>query len=317
MKHPNPIGIILRNHILYYPTPVSLSYFWNFGSLSGFCLIIQIISGLFLAVHYTADTALAFDSVEHIMRDVNFGWLLRYTHANGASMFLLVVYIHIARGLFFRSYVAPRQKLWYSGVVLFLLLMATAFLGYVLPWGQMSLWGATVITNLASAIPIVGQKVAYWLWGGYSVDNATLTRFFTFHFLTPFLMVGLTLTHLALLHVQGSTTPLGLEGIYDVIPFYPYFLIKDIFGFLVFLLVFSYLVFFEPNVLGHPDNYIRATPLITPPHIVPEWYFLPFYAILRAMPSKLGGVIAMGAAVGILFLLPRLDSGRYLLLFSA
>jgi ubiquinol-cytochrome c reductase cytochrome b/c1 subunit len=311
MKYINPIGTILRNHLLYYPTPTSLSYFWNFGSLAGFCLIIQIISGLFLAMHYTADTALAFDSVEHIMRDVNFGWLLRYTHANGASMFLLVVYIHMARGLFFRSYVSPRESLWYSGVVLFLLLMATAFLGYVLPWGQMSLWGATVITNLASAIPLVGQKVAYWLWGGYSVDNATLTRFFTLHFLIPFIMVGLTLMHLVLLHVDGSTNPLGLDDAYDFIPFYPYFLIKDIFGLLLFLFIFSYLVFFEPNLLGHPDNYIRANPIVTPPHIVPEWYFLPFYAILRAVPSKLGGVVAMGAAIGILFFLPLLDKGEF------
>jgi quinol-cytochrome oxidoreductase complex cytochrome b subunit len=265
-------------------------------------------------MHYTADTALAFDSVEHIMRDVNFGWLLRYTHANGASMFLLVVYIHMARGLFFRSYRAPREYLWYSGVVLFLLLMATAFLGYVLPWGQMSLWGATVITNLASAVPLVGQKVAYWLWGGYSVDNATLTRFFTLHFLVPFLMVGLTLMHLSLLHVDGSTNPLSVDGLYDFIPFYPYFLVKDILGFLIFLFLFSYLVFFEPNLLGHPDNYIRANPLVTPAHIVPEWYFLPFYAILRAVPSKLGGVIAMGASIGILFLMPALDRGNFYLI---
>jgi quinol-cytochrome oxidoreductase complex cytochrome b subunit len=264
-------------------------------------------------MHYTADTALAFDSVEHIMRDVNFGWLLRYTHANGASMFLLVIYVHMARGLFFRSYRAPREYLWYSGVVLFLLLMATAFLGYVLPWGQMSLWGATVITNLASAIPLVGQKVAYWLWGGYSVDNATLTRFFTLHFLVPFLMVGLTLMHLSLLHVDGSTNPLAAGGLSDFIPFYPYFLVKDIFGFLVFLFLFSYLVFFEPNLLGHPDNYIRANPLVTPPHIVPEWYFLPFYAILRAVPSKLGGVVAMGASIGILFLMPAIDRGNFYL----
>jgi quinol-cytochrome oxidoreductase complex cytochrome b subunit len=266
-------------------------------------------------MHYTADTALAFDSVEHIMRDVNFGWLLRYTHANGASMFLLVVYIHMARGLFFRSYRTPREYLWYSGVILFLLLMATAFLGYVLPWGQMSLWGATVITNLASAIPLVGQKIAYWLWGGYSVDNATLTRFFTLHFLVPFLMVGLTLIHLSLLHVDGSTNPLAIDGIYDFIPFYPYFLVKDIFGFLIFLFVFSFLVFFEPNLLGHPDNYIRANPLVTPPHIVPEWYFLPFYAILRAVPSKLGGVIVMGASIGILFLMPALDRGNFYLVW--
>jgi ubiquinol-cytochrome c reductase cytochrome b/c1 subunit len=264
-------------------------------------------------MHYTADTALAFDSVEHIMRDVNFGWLLRYLHANGASMFLLVVYVHMARGLFFRSYVSPREGLWYSGVVLFLLLMATAFLGYVLPWGQMSLWGATVITNLASAIPLVGQKAAYWLWGGYSVDNATLTRFFTFHFLTPFFMIGVTLVHLVLLHKDGSTNPLGL-GSYDFIPFYPYFLAKDVFGFLIFLIFFSYFVFFEPNLLGHPDNYIRANPLVTPPHIVPEWYFLPFYAILRTVPSKLGGVVAMGASIGVLFLLPKLDRGQYTLL---
>ena len=268
------------NHLFYYPTPTSLSYFWNFGSLAGFCLIIQLISGLFLAMHYTADTALAFDSVEYIMRDVNFGWLLRYTHTNGASMFLLVVYIHMSRGLFFRSYISPREYLWYSGVCLFLLLMVTAFLGYVLPWGQMSLWGATVITNLASAIPIIGQKMAYWLWGGYSVDNATLTRFFTLHFLIPFLMVGLSLIHLALLHVDGSTNPLGLEDIYDFIPFYPYFLVKDLLGFLTFLFVFSYLVFFEPDLLGHPDNYIRADPLSTPAHTAPGWCFLPFYAIL-------------------------------------
>jgi ubiquinol-cytochrome c reductase cytochrome b/c1 subunit len=266
-------------------------------------------------MHYSADTALAFDSVEHIMRDVNFGWLLRYTHANGASMFLFVVYVHMARGMFYRSYVSPRETLWYSGVILFLLLMATSFLGYVLPWGQMSLWGATVITNLASAIPLIGQKVAYWLWGGYSVDNATLTRFFTLHFLIPFLMIGVTFLHLVLLHVDGSTNPQGFDDAYDFIPFYPYFLLKDIFGFLVFLFVFSYLVFFEPNLLGHPDNYIRANPIVTPPHIVPEWYFLPFYAILRAVPSKLGGVVAMAAAIGILFLLPAIDKGNYILLY--
>jgi quinol-cytochrome oxidoreductase complex cytochrome b subunit len=310
MKYTNPVGVTLRNHLLYYPTPASLSYFWNFGSLAGLCLIIQILSGLFLAMHYTADTALAFDSVEHIMRDVNFGWLLRYTHANGASVFLLVVYIHIARGLFFRSYVAPREYLWYSGVVLFLLLMATAFLGYVLPWGQMSLWGATVITSLASALPVVGEELAYWLWGGYSVDNATLTRFFTLHFLIPFVMVGLTLLHLVLLHVEGSTNPLGLDA-YDFIPFYPYFVLKDVFGFLIFLFLFSYLVFFEPNLLGHPDNYIRANAQVTPHHIVPEWYFLPFYAMLRSCPSKLGGVAAMASAIGILFFLPSIDRNRF------
>ena len=301
---------IINDHLVDYPTSSNLNYFWGFGSLAGLCLAIQLISGIFLAMHYTPHIDLAFFSVEHIMRDVNYGWLIRYVHANGASMFFIVVYIHIARGLFYGSYIQPREHLWASGVTLFLLMMATGFMGYVLPWGQMSFWGATVITNLFTAIPVVGESIAFWLWGGFSVDNATLNRFFRLHYLLPFAILGLVLLHLILLHLPGSSSPLGNQLIPDKISFYPYFYVKDLFGFLVFLILFSYFVFFNPNALGHADNFIEANAMVTPTHIVPEWYFLPFYAILRSIPDKLGGVLCMVAAIVVLYLLPYLNFSR-------
>jgi len=298
------------SHIIDYLTPVNLNYLWSFGSTAGLCLGIQIITGIFLAMHYTPHIDMAFSSVEHIMRDVSNGWLIRYLHANGASMFFIVVYAHIFRGLYFGSYMNPRGRLWASGVTIFLLMMATAFMGYVLPWGQMSFWGATVITNLFSAIPFVGGAIVEWLWGGFSVSNATLNRFFSLHYLVPFLTVGLVLLHLSLLHNEGSNNPLGLNSNPDTISFYPYFYVKDLFSFLILVLVFSFFVFYYPNALGHADNYIPANPLVTPPHIVPEWYFLPFYAILRSIPDKLGGVVAMISAILILLLLPIINTSK-------
>jgi ubiquinol-cytochrome c reductase cytochrome b subunit len=298
------------SHIIDYPTPVNLNYLWSFGSTAGLCLGIQIVTGIFLAMHYTPHIDMAFSSVEHIMRDVNNGWLIRYLHANGASMFFIVVYAHIFRGLYFGSYMNPRGRLWASGVIIFLLMMATAFMGYVLPWGQMSFWGATVITNLFSAIPFVGGSIVEWLWGGFSVSNATLNRVFSLHYLVPFLIVGLVLLHLSLLHKDGSNNPLGLNSNPDTISFYPYFYVKDLFSFLILVLFFSFFVFFYPNILGHADNYIPANPLVTPAHIVPEWYFLPFYAILRSIPDKLGGVVAMVAAILILLLLPIINTSK-------
>ncbi len=268
-----------------HPTPRNLNYWWNFGSIAGVCLMVQILTGLFLAMHYAADTSLAFDSVEHIMRDVNYGWLIRYMHAVGASMFFIAVFIHIFRGLYYGSYKAPREVLWWMGVIILLLMMATAFMGYVLPWGQMSFWGATVITNLFSAFPVVGEGIVTLLWGGFSVDNPTLNRFFALHFLLPFVIVGVVMLHILALNAYGSNNPTGIDtkGPQDTIPFHPYYTVKDFFGFGVFFLIFAGFVFFAPNYLGHPDNYIPADPLVTPAHIVPEWYFLPFYAILRAI----------------------------------
>ena len=289
------------SHIISYPTPINLNYMWSFGSLAGLGLVIQIITGIFLAMHYTPHVDLAFNSVEHIMRDVNNGWLIRYIHANGASFFFIVTYIHIFRGLYFGSYMYPRGFLWCSGVIIFLLMMATAFMGYVLPWGQMSFWGATVITNLFSAIPFIGGLIVEWLWGGFSVDNATLNRFFSLHYLLPFLIAGLALVHLSLLHTAGSGNPLGINTNIDSITFYPYFYSKDVFAFLLYVFFLCFFVFYFSNFLGHSDNYIPANPLVTPPHIVPEWYFLPFYAILRSIPHKLGGVIAMFAALLIVY----------------
>ena len=300
----------VSSHIVTYPTPLNLSYMWSFGSLAGLCLVIQIVTGILLAMHYIPHTDIAFASVEHIMRDVNYGWLLRYTHANGASMFFIVVYSHIFRGLYYGSYIMPRGKLWASGVIIFLIMMATAFLGYVLPWGQMSLWGATVITNLFSAIPLCGSSIVEWLWGGFSVGLATLNRFFSLHYLLPFLIAGLVLLHLALLHEEGSNNPLGTNTGTDVIPFYPYYYVKDLLAFFGFVFLFSFFVFYYPNVLGHPDNYIEANPMVTPPHIVPEWYFLPFYAILRSIPDKLGGVLAMVLAILVLLLLPIINTSE-------
>lgn len=300
----------IDSHLVDYPSPINLNYLWSFGSIAGICLVIQILSGVFLAMHYTPHVDLAFNSVEHIMRDVNNGWLIRYIHANGASMFFIVVYSHIFRGIYFGSYIYPRERLWLSGIVIFFLMMAAGFMGYVLPWGQMSFWGATVITNLFSAIPFVGSSIVEWLWGGFSVDNATLNRFFSLHYLVPFLLVGVVLLHLSLLHKDGSNNPLGINSNHGFIPFYPYFYVKDLFAFLVFVLFFSFFVFFFPNLLGHSDNYIPANPLVTPTHIVPEWYFLPFYAILRSIPDKLGGVLAMGGAIIALGTLPFLNTSN-------
>ena len=307
-----PIFTMMQHSLVDYPTPKNLNYWWNFGSLAGICLVVQIVTGIVLAMHYTPHVDLAFNSVEHIMRDVNYGWLIRYIHANGASMFFVVVYIHIFRGLYFGSYQAPREILWFLGVAILLLMMATAFMGYVLPWGQMSFWGATVITNLFSALPLVGEPIVTWLWGGFAVDNALLNRFFSLHYLLPFVLVGVVLLHLVALHQHGSNNPLGIDrqGPQDSIPFHPYYTVKDMLGLGVFLIVFAFFVFYAPNSLGHPDNYIPANPLVTPAHIVPEWYFLPFYAILRAVPDKLGGVLMMFAAIGILLLLPWLDTSK-------
>ena len=290
-------------------TPSNLTYAWNFGSLAFLCLGIQIVTGLLLAAHYNPDVAGAFESVEHIMRDVPGGWLIRYGHANGASMFFVVVYTHILRGIYYTSYVWPRRVAWTLGVALFVLLMATAFVGYVLPWGQMSLWGATVITNLISAVPYVGDDLLVWVWGGYSVGGPTLSRFYALHFVTPFVMLFVAGLHAVAVQRAGSSNPVGVPLVEDAIPFTPYYLVKDLWGFLIFGVVYAGLVFWAPNLLGHPDNYIKADPLVTPPHIVPEWYFLPFYAILRAIPSKEAGVAAMGGAILILLALPTLAGG--------
>ena len=307
-----PIFSTLRHTLVDYPTPRNLNYWWNFGSLAGIFLLIQIITGIVLAMHYTPSVEGAFASIEHIMRDVNYGWLIRYVHMNGASFFFIVVYIHIFRGLYYGSYKSPREVLWWLGLIILLLMMATAFMGYVLPWGQMSFWGATVITNLFSAIPFVGTAVVEWLWGGFAVDNALLNRFFALHYLFPFLIVGVVILHIVALHTHGSNNPLGIDrkGPQDSIPFHPYYTIKDLFGLSFVLSIFFFVVFFAPDYLGHPDNYIPADPLKTPAHIVPEWYFLPFYAILRAIPDKLGGVLAMISAIFILFLLPWLDTSK-------
>jgi ubiquinol-cytochrome c reductase cytochrome b/c1 subunit len=295
-----------------YPAPKNLNYFWNFGSLAGIMLGLQVITGIVLAMHYTPHTSMAFESVEHIMRDVNFGWLLRYAHANGASMFFIAVYIHIFRGLYYGSYKAPRELLWMLGVVILLVMMATAFMGYVLPWGQMSFWGATVITNLFSAIPFVGESIVTWLWGGFAVDNPTLNRFYALHYLLPFVIVGVVGLHVVALHVVGSNNPTGIDpkGPKDTLPFHPYYTMKDGFGITVFMLFYLGFTFFAPNFFGEVDNYVPANPLVTPEHIVPEWYFLPFYAILRAVPDKLLGVLAMFGAIAVLFILPWLDRSK-------
>ncbi len=312
VEHRMPVFAFMDQHLNKYPTPRNLNYFWNFGSLAGIILVIMIVTGIFLAMNYTAHTDYAFNSVERIMREVNYGWLIRYIHMNGASMFFIVVYIHIFRGLYYGSYKSPRELLWILGVVIFVLMMATAFMGYVLPWGQMSFWGATVITNLFSAIPVIGPEIVVWMWGGFSVDNPTLNRFFALHFLLPFVIVGVVILHLVALHTHGSNNPLGIDkkGPQDAIPFHPYYTVKDMFGFAVFFVFFAAFVFFAPNYLGHPDNYIPANPLVTPAHIVPEWYFLPFYAILRAVPDKLGGVALMFGAIAVLAVAPWLDTSK-------
>lgn len=301
---------LINSHVICYPTPICLTYAWSFGSLAGFCLIIQIISGIFLSMHYTPDINLAFKSVEFIMRDVPNGWLIRYIHANGSSMFFIVVYGHICRGLYYGSYIRPRQLLWCSGVVLLLLMMATAFTGYVLPWGQMSFWGATVITSMVTIIPIAGENISQWLWGGYTVGNPTLKRFFAIHFFLPFIIVGFTFIHLALLHKVGSNSPIGSDVGVDDIPFFPYFFTKDAFAFACFLIVFAILVLYFPNALSHPDNYIPANPMKTPAHVVPEWYFLPYYAILRSIPHKTSGILAMLGSILVLFVIPFINTSE-------
>ena len=308
-----PIMGLIHGSFVVYPVPRNLNYFWTFGGILSFMLICQIITGIVLAMHYTPHVDYAFASVEYIMRDVNWCWVIRYTHANGASMFFIAVYLHMLRGLYYGSYKAPREVLWILGVIIYLLMMATGFMGYVLPWGQMSFWGATVITHLFSAIPLVGDAITTWLWGGYSVDNPTLNRFFSLHYLLPFMIAAVVVLHVWALHVTGQNNPAGVEVKNverDTLPFTPYATVKDGFALLCFLIFFSWFVFYAPNYLGHADNYIEANPLVTPAHIVPEWYYLPFYAILRAIPSKLGGVMAMFGAIVVLAFLPWLDTSR-------
>ena len=307
-----PVFTMMQKEYGTFPTPKNFNYFWNFGALATVNLVVMLATGIFLAMNYTPNTLMAFDSVERIMRDVNYGWLLRYIHMNGASMFFIVVYIHMFRGMYYGSYKAPRELLWMIGVVILLLMMATAFMGYVLPWGQMSYWGATVITNLFSAFPIVGDPIVTWLWGGFSVDNPTLNRFFSLHYLLPFVIFGVVFLHIAALHITGSNNPLGIDvkSPQDTLPFHPYYTVKDSVGICVYAIVFACLVFFSPNLLGDAANYIPANPLQTPAEIVPEWYFLPFYAILRSVPNKLGGVLMMFGAIAVLFVLPWLDTSK-------
>nr|UYG48413.1 cytochrome b [Chrysops sp.] len=302
LRHEHPLFKIMNNALVDLPAPANISSWWNFGSLLGLCLIIQILTGLFLAMHYTADISIAFNSVVHICRDVNYGWLLRTLHANGASFFFICIYLHVGRGMYYGSYLY--EPTWLVGVVILFLVMGTAFMGYVLPWGQMSFWGATVITNLLSAIPYLGTELVQWLWGGFAVDNATLTRFFTFHFIFPFIVAAMTMIHLMFLHQTGSNNPLGINSNIDKIPFHPYFTYKDIVGFIMMVMILTLLTLLDPYLLGDPDNFIPANPLVTPVHIQPEWYFLFAYAILRSIPNKLGGVIALVASIAILMILP-------------
>nr|AHY87818.1 cytochrome b [Aethopyga siparaja] len=299
---------VINDALIDLPTPSNISAWWNFGSLLGICLVTQIVTGLLLAMHYTADTSLAFSSVAHMCRNVQFGWLIRNLHANGASFFFICIYLHIGRGLYYGSYLY--KETWNIGVILLLILMATAFVGYVLPWGQMSFWGATVITNLFSAIPYIGQTLVEWAWGGFSVDNPTLTRFFALHFLLPFVIAGLTLVHLTFLHETGSNNPTGIPSDCDKIPFHPYYTTKDFLGFALMLATLAALALFSPNLLGDPENFTPANPLVTPPHIKPEWYFLFAYAILRSIPNKLGGVLALAASILVLFLVPLLHTSK-------
>ena len=312
IDHRLPVFSYIEKEYHTFPTPRNFNYFWNFGAIATVMLVLMIATGVVLATNYTPHVLMAFDSVERIDRDVPQGWLIRDLHMNGASFFFIAVYIHIFRGMYYGSYKAPRELLWILGVVIFLLMMATAFMGYVLPWGQMSFWGATVITNLFSAIPVVGESIVTWLWGGFAIDNPTLNRFYALHYLLPFIIVAVVALHVMALHVHGSNNPLGIDpkGPQDTVPFHPYYTMKDGFGVVVFLIVYAGFTFFAPDYLGHPDNYIPANPLVTPEHIVPEWYFLPFYAILRAMPDKLGGVLAMFGAIAVLFVLPWLDTSR-------
>nr|YP_009968788.1 cytochrome b [Argyra pingwuensis]QNC71313.1 cytochrome b [Argyra pingwuensis] len=307
IKH--PLLSIANNALVDLPAPSNISVWWNFGSLLGLCLIIQVITGLFLAMHYTADINLAFNSVTHICRDVNYGWLLRTLHANGASFFFICIYLHVGRGIYYGSFLFTPT--WIAGIILLFLVMGTAFMGYVLPWGQMSFWGATVITNLLSAIPYLGTMMVQWVWGGFAVDSATLTRFFTFHFILPFIVMAMTMIHLLFLHQTGSNNPLGINSNIDKIPFHPYFTFKDIVGFIVMMMLLTILTLANPYLLGDPDNFIPANPLVTPVHIQPEWYFLFAYAILRSIPNKLGGVIALVLSIAILVILPFSHSSKF------
>ena len=308
LRKTHPLLKIANDAVVDLPTPANISAWWNFGSLLGLCLIAQILTGLFLAIHYTADISIAFSSVAHICRDVNYGWLIRNIHANGASFFFICIYLHIGRGLYYGSYL--NKETWNVGVVLLLLVMITAFVGYVLPWGQMSFWGATVITNLLSAVPYIGNTLVQWIWGGFSVDNATLTRFFTFHFLFPFVIAAMSMIHLIFLHETGSNNPTGINSDADKVSFHPYFSYKDILGFAALLIALTSLALFSPNLLGDPDNFTPANPLVTPPHIKPEWYFLFAYAILRSIPNKLGGVLALLSSILVLFLVPILHTSK-------
>nr|AIG52832.1 cytochrome b [Ctenotus inornatus] len=308
LRKTHPILKIVNSSFIDLPSPSNISAWWNFGSLLGLCLIVQVLTGLFLAMHYTADISSAFSSVAHICRDVQYGWLIRNLHANGASMFFICLYLHIGRGLYYGSYMF--KETWNIGVILLLLIMATAFVGYVLPWGQMSFWGATVITNLLSAIPYIGTSLVEWIWGGFSVDSATLTRFFTFHFLLPFAIMGASMLHLLFLHETGSNNPTGLTSNTDKIPFHPYYSYKDLLGATLFLMVLLLLALFSPNLLGDPENFTPANPLVTPPHIKPEWYFLFAYAILRSIPNKLGGVLALLFSILILMFVPALHTSK-------
>ncbi len=307
-----PIGGLIHSSFIAYPTPRNLNYWWTFGGILSFMLGVQILTGIILAMHYTPQVDLAFKSVEAIMRDVNFGWLLRYLHANGAAMFFLAVYIHIVRGMYYGSYKEPREVLWILGVILYMLMMATGFMGYVLVWGQMSFWAATVITNLFSAIPVVGDAIVTWLWGGFAVGNPTLNRFYALHYLLPFVIAGVVVLHVWALHVAGQNNPAGIEpkSDKDAVPFTPYAIVKDGFLIVCFCLLYAWFVFYIPNFLGHPDNYIPANPAVTPSEIVPEWYYLPFYAILRSIPNKLLGVIALFSSIGVLAFLPWLDTSK-------
>ncbi len=307
-----PLPRFMHDTMLTFPTPRNLNFWYTFGGILTFCLGVQIITGIVLAMHYVANAGLAFDSVEKIMRDVNYGWLIRYVHANGASMFFLAVYIHMFRGIYYGSYKAPREIIWILGVLIYLLMTATAFFGYVLPWGQMSFWGATVITNLFSAIPVIGPGIATWLWGDFAVGDATLNRFFSLHYLLPFIIAGVVGLHIWALHVPGNNNPLGIDvkSPQDTVPFHPYYTVKDAFFLVLFIIVFAGFVFFEPEFFGSPDNNIPANPLVTPPDIVPEWYLLPFYAMLRSVPDKLLGVLVMGAAIVSLAVLPWTDTSR-------
>nr|ACR83064.1 cytochrome b [Poecilia gillii]AGR45735.1 cytochrome b [Poecilia mexicana mexicana]AGW31970.1 cytochrome b [Poecilia mexicana]ACR83065.1 cytochrome b [Poecilia gillii]ACR83066.1 cytochrome b [Poecilia gillii] len=308
LRKSHPLLKIANDALVDLPAPANISAWWNFGSLLGLCLIAQILTGLFLAMHYTSDISMAFSSVAHICRDVNYGWLIRNMHANGASLFFVCIYLHIGRGLYYGSYLY--KETWNIGVVLLLLVMMTAFVGYVLPWGQMSFWGATVITNLLSAVPYVGDTLVQWIWGGFSVDNATLTRFFAFHFLLPFIVAAATLVHLIFLHETGSNNPIGLNSDADKISFHPYFSYKDLLGFILLLTTLIALALFSPNLLGDPENFTPANPLVTPPHIKPEWYFLFAYAILRSIPNKLGGVLALLASILVLMVIPFLHTSK-------